>query len=156
MKINTLKLFKAVRVVVMLLLFGVQGLTRAMSQVVPPGSFDTHWPGAHLYNDFGSNDALVAFAQIDGNYITSDNYASMEIAAFVGDECRGHTFMNYYPEAGDPYPIVEFSIYYNNSGEEISFRLFDHLEEIEYDITSSVPKLTVALPFLPTLRRAAK
>ena len=86
---------------------------------------ETHWPEFNLYA-FSSNLPVVAFVQINGVYVTTDNYADMEVAAFVAGECRGHQFMDDYTEDDDPYPIVEISVYYTDSNEEVTFNLYDH------------------------------
>ena len=88
---------------------------------------DTNWPDFSIdpYEDYNT---IICFAQIDGEYITiEDNWEDFEIAAFVGDECRGHAFMDDYTEDGDPYPSFEFYIYFNgNGGETLNFKLYDH------------------------------
>ena len=94
--------------------------------------YGTHWPdfdGDLFYNQ----DPTVAFVKIGGDFVAaSDNWADLEVAAFVGDECRGHTFMKYFAEEGDPYPIIELSVYYTEMAEEVSFKIYDHARGIEY------------------------
>ncbi len=99
----------------------------------------THWPDFN-YNDYEGYDVLVAFIKIDNNFITRDNYANFEVGAFVGDEVRGHGFLTDEEENEEenyPYPIIESSVYYDNSGEEVSFKLYDHANGKEYDIFTS-------------------
>ena len=88
---------------------------------------DTNWPDFSI-DPFEDYNTIICFAQIDGEYITiEDNWEDFEIAAFVGDECRGHAFMDDYTEDGDPYPSFEFYIYFNgNGGETLNFKLYDH------------------------------
>ena len=88
-------------------------------------AYETHWPEFNLYQ-YQFNLPLVAFVQVDGEYVTVDNYTNFEIGAFVGDECRGHMFMDDYTEDGDPYPIVEINYYYTNTGDLVTFQLYDH------------------------------
>ena len=98
----------------------------------------TFWPEFNS-NHFQFPAALVAFVQIDGGFIEgTDNYADLEIAAYTGDQCRGHAFMDYYPGDGDPHPIVEMSVFYNN-GESVpvTFSLYDHTTGIEYTACAS-------------------
>ena len=96
----------------------------------------THWPDFN-YNDYQNNDALVAFIKIDTNFITrSDDYANFEVGAFVGDQVRGHGFLMDANE-DDPYPIIQSSVHYNDTGEEVSFKLYDHANGKEYDIFNS-------------------
>ena len=100
---------------------------------------ETHWPGFD-WHAFRQPEALIANVQIDGNYITQDmDFASIEICSFVGDEQRGYDgFMLYYD--GDPYPIVETSIYFTTPGETVSFKMFNHATGIEYDICTTIPE----------------
>jgi hypothetical protein len=101
----------------------------------------THWPDFNA-EDYTFASQVFAFVQINEDYITEDNYEDKEIAAFVGDECRGHAYM-YVFNYGDPYTIVELGICYDNSGEEVSFKLYDHAARREYDVcTPSFPVLT--------------
>ena len=94
-------------------------------------------------NPYETEEPFVAFIQIDGEYVSEqDNWEALEIAYFVGDECRGHDFLAYYPEEGDPYPILEGAIYYTDSGDEVTFKLFDHATGVEYEGTPSIPILT--------------
>ena len=93
----------------------------------------THWP--EFYDPaFESQGGLSAFVQIDGTFIeNTDDYANLEIAAFVGDECRGHEFMNdHSAEYGDPHPTIEISIFYNNPGETVTFKMWNHATNTEY------------------------
>ena len=99
--------------------------------------YESHW------SDFNSGpyetlDAVVAFFKINGEYITADEWESMEIAAYVDGECRGHSFLT---EDGDLHPYTELCIYRDDSimslNKEVSFRLYDHAEEIEYVIPNS-------------------
>ena len=96
---------------------------------------DTHWPDFNYYN-YQLNRPFVAIIQINGTTISWDeNWENLEVAAFVNSECRGHAFMigegmNY----NDEYPVVELPIYYNDTGEEVTFMLYDHAQEIIYEI----------------------
>lgn len=94
----------------------------------------SHW--ADFVNMYDDHFPTVAFIQLDGKFITaSDNWADLEIAPFVGDECRGHAFLFDQTESfGDPYPVVELSLFRNNEEEaEVSFKMYDHAKGIEYD-----------------------
>ena len=93
----------------------------------------THWPEFN-YHDYENNDGIVAFIQINGEFVTAnDDWANLEIGAFVGDVIRGHGFLNDYTDDGDPYPIVEMSFYYDNTGEAVTFMLYDHGTGTLYD-----------------------
>ena len=103
---------------------------------------ETHWSEFN-YHTYQLNSPVVATIQINGNFITSDdNWAHLEVAAFVGDECRGHAFMADYSELGDPYPIVELPVYYDNI-DEVTFKLYDHATEIQYDLCT--PNIDILL-----------
>jgi hypothetical protein len=95
---------------------------------------ETHWPDFYLYA-YESNTQLVAFIQIDGEYVdAAGNWADLELAPYVGDACRGHEFMaDYTLEYGDPYPCSEPMVYYTNANEELSFKLYDHAQGILYE-----------------------
>ena len=93
---------------------------------------ESHWSDFNLYQ-YQFNLPLVAFVQIDGEYVTVDNYTNFEIAAFVGDQCRGHMFMDDYTEDGDPYPIVEINYYYTTTGDVVTFQMWDHTTGTLYE-----------------------
>jgi hypothetical protein len=106
-------------------------------------ALESHWAD-YDPDVYQSMDALVAFIQIDGIFVDeSSDWNNMEIAAFVGDDCRGHDFMDYYPEDGDPYPIVEIPVKYNDEGETVTFKLYNHATGLEYDIcATNIPIIT--------------
>jgi hypothetical protein len=108
--------------------------------------YDTYWPEFNS-NLFEDHDPVVTFIQIDGEFVTEEsNWDALEIAVFVGDECRGHTFMANYVDEGDPYPIIELEANYDNPGEEVTFQMYDHLNEIWYtDCTPNVAGEPVVL-----------
>ena len=94
---------------------------------------ESHWADfvSGLYRD---QLPVVAFVQIDNNFITADdNWADLEIAAFVDGNCRGHQFMIDETNLGDPYPWVMVGVFYNTPGETVTFKMYDHSSGIEYD-----------------------
>ena len=99
-------------------------------------SYSPYW--TFDYHSFGDQAALYASVKIDGEPVTSDfdNWDALEIAAFVGDECRGSGFFltdDYVIEYGDPYPTIDAGpIYYTTWGEEVSFRMYNHKTGTEY------------------------
>ena len=96
---------------------------------------ESHWPEFD-YHDYGSHSVIVAFVQVEGDFITAeDNWADMEVAAFVDGECRGHEFIIDETSMGDLYPTLQLSIFYDvgNSGEDVTFKLYDHSTGIEYE-----------------------
>jgi hypothetical protein len=111
------------------------------------GSFfaqETHWPGFDEH-EFNVSGPIVAYIQIDGQYITNSmNYASIEVCPFVGEEQRG--FGWFMVDYGFSYPVIWGSIFYNlqgDSGKPVSFKMFDHESGIEYDICTTSPEAIV-------------
>ena len=100
--------------------------------------YESHWPDLYEgnYNDFGT---FVAAIMIDGEIITAYNHANwnaLEVAAFVGENCRGNKgflYNGYVEEYGDPFPIINgMYIYFTEPGDPVTFKMYDHLAEIEY------------------------
>ena len=94
----------------------------------------SHWPEI---NDgpFEGSSPVVAFIQIEGEFITADDpYDQIEVAAFVNGEYRGNVYMEDFTlEYGDPYPIVQLSVFfYENESEPVTFKMFDHTSGYEY------------------------
>ena len=106
----------------------------------------THWPEFN-YHDYENNDGIVAFIQIDGNFIErTDDYQNYEVGAFIDDVIRGHAFLvDYFEDYGDPHPIIELAVYYdpNEGGTPVSFKLYNHAtgETLE-NCTSNIEILT--------------
>ena len=113
--------------------------------------YESHWPDFR-YTAFLSQNPIVAAIAIDGEIVTTenhpDNWNALEVAFFVGDECRGAgaAFGSYSPEVnylddsfvgegGDPYPTIAGApIYFNTAtGEEVTVKMFDHVNGIEYN-----------------------
>ena len=110
--------------------------------------YGSHWPNFY-YPAYGSQTPFVAAIEIDGEIITADHegWDALEIAFFVGDECRGAgvAFGDYHPEVnflyngyveeyGDPFPVIDGApVYYDNAGEVFTVRMYDHLNNIEYN-----------------------
>ena len=89
--------------------------------------------------DYSSYSALNAFVQINGEIITGESdYTNLEIAAFVGDECKGTAFMDFFPEDGDPYPMLDLMVGYRETptltetGLPVTFKMYDHTTGMEY------------------------
>ena len=76
-------------------------------------------------NDYMFNQPLVAFVQIDGEYVTTTGY---EVGAFVDGNLRGAAEMAAY--SGDSHPIVEMPVYYTAANDQnITFKLYDKATE---------------------------
>ena len=113
--------------------------------------YDSHWE--FYYPAFSDQTPLVAAIVIDGDTVTAeshpDNWNALEIAFFVGDECRGAgvAFGDYNPavnyldneyvlEFGDPFPIINGApVYFDsqNAGELVTVKMYDHVNGIEYN-----------------------
>ena len=103
---------------------------------------ESHWADDfdEIYNNpYEDHSDVIAFVQIDGDFVTeNNNWADLEIAAFVGEVCRNHKFIvNNMETYGDPYPVIELPIHYTNSNEVVTFKMFDHSKGIEYDICNT-------------------
>lgn len=93
----------------------------------------SHWDD-FVSNPFDTHDDVVAFIKIDGSFVEGDfHYADLEIASFVGGQCRGHQFVTYYPE-DDPHPVLELSLYrvLDDVNAIASFQMYDHATGISY------------------------
>jgi len=102
--------------------------------------YESHWLDFVNtgWDDHGDITAAIA---IDGHVFTvEDNgWDALEIAFFVGEECRGNlNFLDreWVDEFGDPYPITPGRpIFYREIKDEVvTFKLYDHINQIEYDI----------------------
>ena len=101
--------------------------------------YTTHYPG--FYDpDYESQEALVAAIVIDGQIInvTDANWQALEVVAFTGTVQRSYGMWLsdfYVNEYGDPFPIIDGeSIYYTTAdGAEVSFKMYDHMNDIEYN-----------------------
>ena len=69
---------------------------------------------------------------IDGIEQTS---TSLEVGAFCGDECRGSMLPEFFPPSGQ-YVVALTVVSNQQSGEEITFRLYDHSIGQELDLMS--------------------
>ena len=114
--------------------------------------FAQDWEDINSHHFF-NHDPFVAMMSIDNNLITpNDNYENYEIAAFVGDELRGHGFMVYYSQEGDPYPIFEFEIFYmpleneNETPQPVTFKMYDHNTETLYTVWSCTVDVVTQTP----------
>lgn len=99
----------------------------------------SHW--ADFNNGpYETPDYPAAYLKVNGEFITAnDNWADYEVASFVGEDVRGHAFMTVeYLEYGWHFPLFEgIPVYYNNSGETVTFKVYDHSTGTLYDCTTS-------------------
>jgi hypothetical protein len=102
---------------------------------------DTHWPDFNRLSYDGSS-ALVAGITIDGVVINSTyvGWDQLEVAAFVGNECRSagesvnYLYNGYVVEYGDPFPVLDgMNLYFNGEdGETVTFKMYNHATGVEY------------------------
>ena len=111
--------------------------------------YTSHWPNFY-YPAYESQTPFVAAIEIDGVIVTAenhpDNWDALEIAFFVGDECRGagvafgdynaavnFLYNGYVEQYGDPFPVIDGApVYYDNTGEVVTIKMYDHYNNIEY------------------------
>jgi len=101
----------------------------------------SHWPVVNESDYDGEPMIIVARIHLDNNIITpDDNWQNMEVGVFIDGQMRGennelsNTFMHYYPEYEDEYPIVELYCALNTSdiNKEVVLKLYDHANGSEY------------------------
>ena len=112
----------------------------------------SHWPDVNTYG-YEMGYGVVANINIDNNIITSeDNWANIEVAAFVDGEIRAHAFMNMTYAPTVPLPIVDLYVYANvgffpgttsELGKVVTFMLYDHSNTEEYTYYVSDPVVVV-------------
>ena len=100
-------------------------------------AYESYYPEFNTHA-FEMQGAFSAGIMIDGEFISCETpgWDALEVAAFVGDEIRARNmYLNdeLVLEFGDPYPIIiGAAIYYTTPGEEVTFKMYDHLKGIEY------------------------
>ncbi|MDR2085597.1 MAG: T9SS type A sorting domain-containing protein [Dysgonamonadaceae bacterium] len=65
----------------------------------------------------------------------------IEIAAFSGDECRGSALLQYVEGLDKPYQ--GFLMIYGEEGDKLNFKVYDHVEQVEYTVACRVNTFTV-------------
>lgn len=108
---------------------GDRSLVANFVETITPAT--NHWTPQS--SAFAFNMTLTGVIQINGVEQTSDQ---LEVGAFCGDECRGSQ-QTYYFAPAQRY-IVQLIIY-GETGDMISFRLYDHATEQEIDLVSPAP-----------------
>ena len=100
--------------------------------------YESHWPDFY-YPTYELQSAVVAAIQIDGQIITADypTWDALEVAFFVGDECRGagvevgdydpamnYLYNGYVEDFGDPYPTLDGTpVYYTSPGDAVTVKM---------------------------------
>ena len=112
----------------------------ALSGTIFAQTYSTHWPDFD-YHQYADNKGLVAYVSVEGQFADADNYQRYEVAAFVGDNCRGVSFLKDETSLNDAYPAFQMQVYYDaqeGQEEQLSFKLYDHVAGVEY--SSCTPK----------------
>ena len=110
--------------------------------------YESHWPDFY-YPTYQFQTPCVAAIVLDGEIVTAEtpNWDALEVAFFVGEECRGagvgiidynaavnYLYNGYVEEYGDPFPVIDGApVYYDNTGEVVTVRMYDHASGIEYN-----------------------
>ncbi len=90
-------------------------------------SWANHWVPNH--NQFSDNMNIIGVLEINGVEQATDVF---EVGAFCGDECRGSEMLTYYSGV-DRHML--FMTLYGQSGDVMSFRLYDHGSQRELELT---------------------
>lgn len=82
------------------------------------------------YGPYDGSATVVAYVQINGEFVDVDYYENIEVVAYAGGEIRGWDVMYDYTEWGDHYPILDgIAVFYGDEeshiNEPISFKLYD-------------------------------
>ena len=111
-----------------------------MTAVTGAWATDSHWPDFNPH--YEGSEVLVAGITIDGVIITAeyDGWNQLEVAAFVGNECRSagesvnYLYNGYVVEYGDPFPVLDgMKLYFNGEGgETVTFKMYNHATGVEY------------------------
>ena len=92
-----------------------------------------HW--SYNYHDYESNFPLIGEVYLDGEAVVSGDF---EIAAFVGDQVRATEFLFEADPVNFPGHFYAWlGVAYDNAGETVSFKLYDHATDTEYDNCST-------------------
>ena len=90
-------------------------------------SWANHWVPNH--NQFSDNMNIIGVLEINGVEQATDVF---EVGVFCGDECRGSEMLTYYSGV-DRHML--FMTLYGQSGDVMSFRLYDHGSQRELELT---------------------
>ena len=110
--------------------------------------YESNWPDFYGPG-FMFQCPCVAAIELDGEIVTADHpgWDALEVAFFVGDECRGagsifpdavpfvyYLYNGYVEDWGDPFPIIDgAAVYYDNGGDAVTVKIYDHLNGILYE-----------------------
>ena len=97
------------------------------------------WTGNYNPDVFTSSNFIVAYVQIDGEFVDSSNFGDVEVGAYVINnagviEWRGSDIMYDYTDEGDLYPILNsMAVYYDSEDEEVLFQLYNTATSTLYE-----------------------
>jgi len=103
--------------------------------VTVPGDYVAYFrtAGNHYVVDnpqqYADNMSFIGIIQIEGE---TQNDFELEVGAFAGNECRGSGRLNYYEQVGGY--LMFLTVYGEEEGENIKFRLYSHATGEEYDL----------------------
>ncbi|MDL2243349.1 T9SS type A sorting domain-containing protein [Bacteroidales bacterium OttesenSCG-928-J19] len=83
------------------------------------------------YRRFANNMTITSVVRINGQEIKSEQ---IEVAAFVNGECRGNARLVY--QDGLYHDHLGFLMVYGESGDEVSFKIYDHQTGTQYLATN--------------------
>ena len=114
------------------------GMGMAQEPIINPNGYETHWPD-FFPGQYEMNDYPDVYIEVDGSIITiEDRWYDIEVASFVNGELRGTAFLNgAYPLEDwwpNNLPWAQAYVRYNNSGELVTFKVYDHGTGQEYDV----------------------
>ena len=77
---------------------------------------------------------MTAFVAVMSNGVVVEDYSSLAIGAFTGNECVGYATFSKDPEG---YGIMRIHSNASADGDDISFRLYDYNNDSEFELTPS-------------------
>ena len=113
--------------------------------------YTSHWAKDfdNRNNPYEDHSDVVAFIRIDDQFVQFDDLTwtwndahnvqafegPLEVGCFVGESCRGHYFVqNHKEDYGDLMPTVAMLICFTSRDEEVTFKMYDHANNIEYTV----------------------
>ena len=111
------------------------------AQYSNPNGYESYWDPQFHSLGLGDVDYPAFFVKLNGEWVTEDgNWADLEFASIINGEVRGHDFMTTeYLEMGWPLPMLEgLMIKYDDPGDVVSFKVYNHVTHQEYDATCNI------------------
>jgi Listeria/Bacterioides repeat len=92
-----------------------------------------YWTDDSYKYKYPNTSTFTGFVTMYGEEIKS---GTIELAAFVGDECRGSIFLKEIPDYDLEHPYLAFLQVFGEDGDTIKFRLYDHGSNTEYTLNN--------------------